>query len=240
MQITVTVDANAYAVRLEATEYTGTVHWARRYQGVDEPVGDGPVVYDYEPAFGVPYEYIATDDVEAQVSAPVQVDSDNPVLSVEGQLYAVPVVVLSYRPSSYVNASTVWPILGRNDPLVTVHPTLYPSGKMRLHAARYSNMVDLLALLPSGRPLTLRSTCPERVPSMTFAYERAEVGYTGDRAVDVPAYVDLDYQQVEKSPGIAPPPYDRTWQTILDGHTTWQEVLDTNASWLRVLEGNPA
>lgn len=239
MDITATVDASSFAVRLAATGSTGTVSWVRRYQGTDTAIGTGTSQLDLPP-LNVPVEYAATDDLETDVVGPVTVTADGPILSTEGGLLAVPVTVLSYRPVDYINPSRVWPILGRGDPVVTVHPTLYPSGVLRLYAERYDDMAAMLALLPTGRPLLLRSTCEERVPTFTFNYQRATAGYMNDRAVDVPAYIDYEFQQVEVSPGIAGPPPTRTWQTVLDGHATWQTVLDGHATWLEVLEGVPA
>ena len=236
MDITATVDQSSYTVRLAATNSTGTVSWVRRYQGKDTPIGSGVSLVD-RPPLNVPVEYAATDDLETDVTPAVTVTADSPVLSVEGGLLSVPVTVLSYRPVDYVNPSRVWPILGRGDPVVTVHPTLYPSGTVRLYAERYEDMTNLLGLLPSGRPLQLRSTCEERVPSFTFNYARATCGYMNDRSVDVPAYVDFEFQQVEVSPGIAGPPPDRTYQTLVDDHADWAEVLATYDNWLHVLEG---
>ena len=239
MDVTATVDATAYAVRLAATNSTGTVTWVRRYAGQDTPVGTGEQQFDYPP-LNVPVEYAATDQLETDVTTAVTVAATDPILSVEGRLLAVPVTVLSYRPVDYVNPSRVWPVLGRQDPLVTVHPTLYPSGTMRLHAGTYTRMLDVLAMLPTGQPLLLRSTCEERVPTFTFNYQRATNGYLRDSAVDVPAYIDFEFQQVQASPGIAPPPPDRTYQTWVDDHLTYDDVRTMYAVYLGALEGTPA
>ena len=236
MDITATVDESSYAVRLAATSTSGTVQWWRRYAGQDHPVGTGISQFDYPP-LNVPVEYVATDDVETKVAPPVTVTADGPVLSVEGRLLAAPVTVLSYRPTDYNNPSRVWPVLGRGDPIVTVHPTLYPSGVLRLYAADYTAMINLLAMLPTGRPLLLRSTCEERVPSFTFNYQRATSGYMNDQSVDVPAYFDFEFQQVQASPGIAPPPPDRTYQTVADTYTDYTAVQAGYGNYLQLLEG---
>lgn len=238
MDITAAVDQASWSVVLTATGSTGTVRWSRRYAGRDTAIGTGPLLRD-QPPVNVPIEYSATDDAEAAVAPPVTVAADGPVLSVEGGLYAVQVVVVSYRPTRHINPSRVWPVLGRSDPLVTVHPTLYPSGNLRLYAASRQDMGAIVAMLPTGRPLLLRSTSRDRVPDMVFNYQEANVAYSRDGAADVPAYIDFDYQQVRQSPGIGAPP-NRTYADVAAEHADYAAVAQHHGTYLGLLEGAPA
>jgi hypothetical protein len=238
MEITATVEPSLWAVRLHATGATGAVEWTRRSPGgVDTIVGTWDLVWDYGPELNRPYTYIATDDTSAEVSQTVTVTADRPVLASTTSPIAYPVTVVEYRPLRGEGVTRWHPVLGRSDPFVTIHPALYPSGLLRLLAPDHTTRIQLWQLLEGGEPLLLRTTCADRVDSMTFVATSWEDPFLGAAARSGPATIDIDFQRITEVPGIAPPIPDRTWQTILDGHTTWQDVLGSYKDWRAVLDG---
>lgn len=240
MDITVTVEPATFAVRLEATGATGQVDWFARRLGVDRYVGytagDG-VIYDRQPDLNVTYEYVAGDDLETLVSAPVSVTATRPVLSSTTSAIATEVTVVTVRPYRGEGRSVWHPVLGRNDPLVTVHRALYPSGQLTLDAPTPSVREELLAMLDRGEPLLLRSTCAERVDTMQFIMTAWEDPFRTDGRKGGPAYLVIDYQQVTRATGIVPPDPNRTYQTVLDMHPTYQDILATWADYRALLDG---
>lgn len=237
MQITVTVNPDIWAVRLEASAAVGQVDWVRRTGGRDEPVGSGTLVWDYTGELNRSYTYIATDDVDTEVSAPTTVTSDRPVLSSTTSPMAVQVDVVDQRPL-FGQGRSVWhPVLGRNDPFVTVHPALYPSGLLRLSAPTPTVRGNLIDLLTRGEPLSLRTTCPDRVSSMVFLMLSWSDPFTRTGRKGGPAYLEIDFQQVTEAPGILPPAPDRTYATILAEHTSYADVAASYATYRDLLDG---
>ncbi len=238
MQATAVVDPTLWAVRLEATGATGTVHWTRRTSGgTDTAVGDGSLVWDYGADLNRPYTYIAADDNGTAVTQQITIAASIPVLSSTTSPIAYPVTVVEYRPLRGQGMTRWHPVLGRSDPFVTIHPALYPSGRLRVLAPTHVVRIQLLQLLAGGEPLLLRTTCPERVDTMTFVVTSWEDPFLSQGARSGPATIDIEFQRITDVPGIAPPVPDRTWQTVLDDHTTWQDVLDTYPTWRAVLDG---
>lgn len=237
MNITATPDQSIWAVRLEAAAATGTVTWTRRVGGTDTAVGTGPLVWDYRPPLNTPCTYIAVDEAGAEVAGPVTVPSDLPVLSSTVAPIAYQVRVVDYRPLRAEAGSRWHPVLGRSDPFVTMRPGLHPSGMLRLWAASAAERTWLVDLLQSGDVLHLRSTCADRVDTMTFTWLRWEDPFAGEGRKAPPAYLEVEFQQVTDSLGGPVPIPDRTWQTILDDHATWSDVLAAYPTWRSVLEG---
>lgn len=237
MIIAATVDAALYAVKLTATGYTGTVEWFRRTASANTPIGTGPVLWDYTAELNRAHEYVATDDTDTEVAGPVTIAADSPVLSSTTSQIAKRVTVVDYRPVEMLGRSVWHPVLGRRDPFVTIHPTLYPSGTLRLWATTNNDRVAVKEMLDGGEPLLLRSTCPDRVDTFTFIVLRASDPFAGEGRKGGPAYLEIEFQMVSEVQGIAPPAPDRTWQTVVDDHATWQEVLDTYPTWRAVLDG---
>ena len=237
MIITATVDAALYAVKLTATGATGTVEWFRRYAGANTPIGTGTTLWDYTADLNRPYEYVATDDVSSEVAGPVTIAADGPVLASTTSPLAKRVTVVDYRPLTMEGRSVWHPVLGRRDPFVTIHPTLYPSGTLRLWAATNTDRVAITELMDGGEPLLLRSTCPDRVDTMTFIVLRGSDPFAGEGRKHGPAYLELEFQMVSEVAGVAPPAPDRTYQTVVDDHPTYTDVLDGYATYRGLLDG---
>ena len=237
MQLTATVDQDLWAVKLVATGATGTVEWFRRSGGVNTPIGSGTVLWDYTADLNRTFEYVAADDVDSDTVGPVRIDADAPVLSSSMSAIARAVQVVDYRPLSGQGRTRWHPVLGRPDPIVTVHRALYPSGLLRLSVPTPAERQALIDLLRLGEPLLLRSTCPERVDTMTFVMQNWQDPFAGRGRKHGPAYLDIDFQQVSAFTSIAPPDPDRTYQTILDQHATYAEVLQVYTDYRHVLDG---
>ena len=237
MQVAVAVDPALYAVRLSASGATGSVAWTRRSEGRDTPVGTGALVWDYAPPLNRVLEYIAVDDADAVVSDPVEVAADGPVLSSTRSPMALPVTVVDSRPYEGQGRSVWHPVLGRSDPFVTIHAATYPAGLLRLHAPTHTVRANILELLQGGEPLLLRSTCPERVDTMTFLMTAWRDPFASDRAKGGPAYIEVDFQRVTELTRIPPPDPDRTYATVAADHADYAELLTVYASYRDLLDG---
>lgn len=241
MQITATAyDSGLWAVRLETTGAVGRVDWYRRRAGAETHIGavDGDgVLWDYKPELGLTYEYVAVDDVDSVTSPPVSITSSHPILSSTTSAIARRVTVVEYRPYRGDGRSVWHPVLGRNDPLVTIHPALYPQGTLRLWAADNDERLALIDMLRLGEPLHLRTTCSERLDSMHLLMLSWSDPFPNDRRRSGPCYIDIEFQAMSDTPGIVPPDPGRTYQTVLDAHDTYQDVLITWPTYRALLDG---
>ncbi len=231
MELTATVDTSLRAVRLAASGATGTVTWYRRYAGADTLIGTGAVLWDYSVPLNLPHEYRATDDTGAAAVGPVTVASDRPVLGSTTSAFAFPVTVRETHPLRAEGQSVWHPVLGRSDPYVTIHPALYPSGTLVVHAPTAQDRQRVWELLERGEPLLLRSTCPERVPTMNILMLSWE--WESWRS----PWLSIEFQQVTESPGLLAPPPDRTYQSLLDEALTYEDLLAAYPTYRDLLDG---
>jgi hypothetical protein len=234
VQITATVVESVAAVKLTAAGATGEVHWFRRYGGVDTPIGTGAVLWDYGVPLNLPHEYRATDDETVATAGPVTVTSDRPVLASTISNIAARVTVRTAHPLRGEGQSVWHPVLGRSDPYVTIHPALYPAGSLILHTPTAAERQRVRDLLERGEQLLLRSTCPDRIPTMNILMTSWEW-----ESWDSP-WLLVEFQQVTDEPGLLPPPPDRTYQTVLDESATYAAVLDAHATYRDLLDGRAA
>ena len=240
MNITAAVVPSLWAVRLEATGATGQVDWYRRRLGRDTKVGstqgDG-VLFDYMPELNVTYDYTAVDDTGSDSVPGVIVPADGPVLSSTTSAIAHRVTVVRIRPFRVFGRSVAHDILGRTDPVVTIHPSTYPEFDLQLLLRGAQDRDTLLPLLELGEPLVIRSNCPDRVPTRVFIMREAQDPYINDDRRDYPAYLDISAIAVTESPGLVGPDPDRTYQSVIDQHTTYQGVLDSYPTYRALLDG---
>jgi hypothetical protein len=187
-----------------------------------------------------PVTYYATDDLTLKTAPPLTVPSGGlPVLSSTMNSTAYAVTVVSYRPYQGQGASVWHPVIGRSDPLVSIFPALYPAGELVLRVPDNDTRTNLILMLTPGDPLLLRSTCHDRLDTLTFLMTSWEDPYVSPDAQGGPAYLRIRYQRVtDVAPAWQPPP-DRTYQTVLTQHATYQAVLDTYPSYQALLDGVP-
>lgn len=238
MIVTAEVLAN-WSVRLTAAEYTGTVSWYRS-EGADVHVGDGPVIEDRTAPLNQPLTYYATDDLTTVLLAnPVTIHAPNPVLSSTMSNAAKAVTVVSSRPYQGQGRSVWHPVIGRSDPFVSVFPALYPSGVLVLRCPTNDDRVALVRdLLQPGHPLLLRSTCRDRVDTMTFLMISWSDPFPVDTMREGPTHLEISYQRVtEVAPAYTPPA--RTYQQVMDERVTYQAVVDYHRSYQALLDGTP-
>jgi len=240
--LTATVDTSFYGVRLEATGTVGTVRFYRSRAGEDTYLGSAtgePAVWvDYEPELNVSWDYVAIDDADTDVVAGITVPSDVPVLSSTTSSLALEVVVVAFRPYTSEARSVAHAVLGRVDPLVTIHPMLYPSGLLQFYAADNTARQQLLDMLYTGEPLHLRTTCAERLDTIYFLAVTWSDPFTNDQRREGQAYVEVEFQAIGKPTGIIPPDASRTYQTaMVDVFATYQDVLVTWGTYRQLLDG---
>jgi len=241
LTITTTPVPSMWAVRLNATGNTGTVSWYRDTATTsDLYLGDGPTVLDRTVPLDEPVTYYATDDLTLATAPLFTLPSGGlPVLSSTMNSTAYAVTVVSYRPYQGQGASVWHPVIGRSDPLVSIFPALYPSGELVLRVPDNDTRTNLILMLQPGDPLLLRSTCHDRLDTMTILMTSWEDPYVSDQAQGGPAYLRIRYQRVtDVAPAWQPPP-DRTYQTVLTQHATYQAVLDAYPSYQALLDGVP-
>ena len=201
--ITIT-DTGSYRWRLEAVNPVGTVTWDRDVTGTQTHLGTGNAVTD-TPPFNLPVTYYATDDNGTTVAAPVTYTSTVPVLSSQTTDDAYPITVVSQDELVFEARSRTHEVIGRSDPLVTILPALYPSGDLVLWLATLAHRRDLLSMLATGSPLTLRSTHPERVQDMVLLPLEWTDRLVNDEAPGGPRTLTIRYQAVTDLPGFGPP-----------------------------------
>lgn len=240
--LTATVNTTYYGVRLEATGGVGTVRFYRSRAGEDAYIGsdtgDPAVVVDYEPELNVVWDYVAIDGADTAVVTGITVPSDMPILASTTSALAKPVTVVDFRPYNAQARSVYHPVLGRSDPLVTVHPMTFPSGLIRFYAPDNNERVALTDMLYTGEPLHLRSTCFDRLDSFYFLALSWSDPFVNDTQREGQSYIEVEFQAVGKVPGIVPPDADRTYQTgMVDVFGTYQDVLVTWATYRQLLDG---
>lgn len=201
--ITIT-DTGSYRWRLEAVNPAGTVTWGRDVTGTQTTLGTGAAVTD-APPFNLPVTYYATDDNGTTVAAPVTYPSTVPVLSSLTTDDAYPVTVVSQTELQFEARSRTHEVIGRSDPLVTILPAVYPSGDLVLWLGSLAHRRDLLAMLATGSPLTLRSTLPERVQDMVLLPSDWSDRLANEDIPAGPRVLTIRYQAVTDLPGFGPP-----------------------------------
>ena len=231
-----------YGVRLEATSTVGTVKFYRSRAGVDTYLGSAagePAVWvDYEPELNVEWDYIAVDDADTDVVVGIEVPSTAPVLASTTSPLARQVAVISFRPYTSEARSVAHAVLGRVDPLITIHPMLYPSGLLRLYAHDNTARQQLLDLLYTGEPLHLRTVCDTRLDSLYFLAVYWSDPFTSDTQRQGPAYIDIEFQATGRPTGIIPPDTTRTYQTaMVDVFANYADVLITWGTYRQLLDG---
>lgn len=240
MDVSVQVLGSVWGARLTATGYTGVVSWYRAAGGTDVHLGDGADVVDRAPPLNEPVTYFATDDAALVVADPVTIGADLPVLSSTMFSTARGVRVISYRPYQGEGQSVWHPVPGRSDPMVSIFPATYPQGELVLRAADNAERTALIQLLQPGDPLLIRTTCHDRLDTMTFLMLRWTDPYAGDDAQSGPVDLTITYQRVtEVAPAWTPPP-TWTYAAVLDTYPTYQAVLDAFSSYQALADGLPA
>ena len=241
LALTATVDQSIWAVRLEAIGGTGTVEFYRSRLGQDvylgSSTGDPALWVDYGPDLNVAHDYYASDDTDTDVVTGITVASDVPVLSSTTSPIAAAVVVVAYRPYTAEARSTVHRVLGREDPLVVIHPFAYPTGTITFYAAANSDRVKLYDMIRLGETMHLRSSCPDRLDTFYFQPLQYTDPFMSDDRRSGPSYVEIEFQATGVPTGIVPPDASRTYQTWVDVHPTYQDVLTTWADYRAALDG---
>jgi hypothetical protein len=242
LTITTTPVPSMWAVRLTATGNTGTVSWYRDTATTsDIYLGDGLSLLDRTVPLDEPVTYYATDDLTLKTAAPLTMASGGlPVLSSTMNSTAYAVTVVSYRPYQGQGVSVWHPVIGRSDPLVSIFPALYPAGDLVIRCQHNTERTNLILMLQPGDPLLLRSTCHDRLDTLTFLMTSWEDPYVSSDAQGGPSYLRIHYQRVtDVAPAWQPPP-DRTYQSVLTAHATYQAVLDAYPTYQALLDGAPA
>ena len=240
LTVTVTPVPAMWGYRLTATGYSGVVSWYRAAGATDLHLGDGPTVLDRGVRLNEPVTYFATDDVDLVVAAsPVEMAADLPVLAQTMNSAAKPVHVDSYRPYSGEGRSVWHPVIGRSDPFVSIFPATYPQGELVLRAADNAERTELIRMMQPGDPLLIRSTCPDRLDTMTFLMLGWNDPYARDEAQGGPSLIRIRYQRVTEVLAAWTPSPDWTYQAVLDTHPTYQAVLDAFPTYQALLDGVP-
>lgn len=239
MIVTAVVEPSSYGVRLTATSSTGQVDWYRA-AGRDVFLGSGAVLDDRTADLNTPLTYYAVDDVSTVTTSPVTITAAGPVLSAPTLGVARLVTVVSFRPYTGEGRSVWHPVIGRSDPFVSMFPALYPSGELVLRCPTNSGRQDIIqTFLQPGAPLLLRSTCVDRLDTMTFLMTSWSDPFAVDTMREGATHLSISYQRVtEVKPADMPPA--RTYQQVLVGSGTYRVVVDGFTDYTGLLNGSPA
>ena len=235
MIVTATVVQN-WAVRLEATENVGTVHWYRDYASQVEYLGDGPALIDHTPPLNETINYYAQDDSDTAYANGIVVESDYPILTSTMHGDAVEVTVLDQPPLEWTGRSVAHPILNDPEPRVSVAPASFPRGTLVLYMRSRQERQVLMRMLVMGDPLSLRSTCLEAVDTVVFLPEAWRDPLASESNKAGPRHLEIDFQAVQQAPESYPPPVLRDYGDILaEGAYQWH--FDTWADYREMRAG---
>lgn len=238
LAVTVTPVPSLAGYRLTASGAVGTIDWWRDEGGAaDVFLGNGASVLDRSVPLNIPVTYYATDDSTLAVAPPVTMAADYPILASTTRSAAMRVTVISFRPYSGEGRSVWHPILGRNDPYVTIHPALYPAGDLVLRCETNTDRTNVIALLSHGDPLLLRTTCPPRLDTMTFLMIRWSDPFPDDTRREGPTHLRVQYQRVTDVPPAWEPSPDWTYGALQSSGRTYQQTLDDFDTYQNLADG---
>lgn len=205
----------------------------------------GPAVTteDEQAPFGVPITYTVTGSV-----TPGVVSETIDGLDVTGSVLsstvrpgaALPVRVNEDRPQEW-EARSVWhDVIDRRDPLVTVSPMRYRSGEWLFAVVGASERATLLALLTTGEPMLLRSSCPERVDDVIALPLSMSMDPVMAGAPEGTRILRITYQAVTRP--LAPYAGTEGWTygQLDAGTASYAIVLDDFATYTALYAGPPA
>lgn len=193
---------------------------------------------DGDAAFGVDTTYVVTDGVSTASSAVVRVDSTHAVLAdATTPTHAVDVIVLDQLPNTWEARSVWWDVLGSRAPFASVAPLRFRSGDLVLYCPDRDAREDVVGLLSTGVPFTLRTPCGHAVDDVIglpsgIVEELVNVDDKGG-----PRRLTIGYQAVarELGPFLGDP--TRTYASLLGEDATYALLLTDHARYADVLSG---
>jgi len=149
------------------------------------------------------------------------------------------VTVILYRPYEFDGMSVWHPVLNRSDPFVTIHPALYPRCELHLHAPTNSDRKAIQALLMRGDPLLLRSTCDDRLDSITFLPTSWADPLMADAARSGPTRYEIRAQLVQEAPGLVTAVPDRIYADLPPEAATYADLKAMWPTYTALRDGAP-
>lgn len=220
--------------------YRGDVWPDGRTQNTDLGTGN-PVTDLMVPLDGATVTYTAVTTVgeeDIQVTPPEAV---KPVLGLPNRpdIPAAQVTVQTAREFEVQGRSYVYEVLDRNVPLVEPEPPIDRQGEMVLRmehpvGATYPGKVlrDVRAMLRTGEPFHLRSTCHERVDSVSaVAVSFTETAFGDNNEHGPSRLITIQWRAVEPLWGDNLVIAARIWATVPIEFATWADVPAQVATW---------
>lgn len=201
-------------------------------------VGASLTTVDGEVRLNVPTQYSATDAASGSATtSPVTVASTTDVLSDSlDPTRALPVVVQSQDGFEREARTTVWDVLGRDDPAVSTGPMRYPAGDLVLRVAP-DDRAALVDLIASGQPLLLRSVSPDAVDDMHIAVRRLRTDLALPEAPAGTRVLTLEVQAITRDLGAYVPSTTRTYTLLTAEASSYTDVLVRFATYDDVRTG---
>lgn len=194
---------------------------------------------DGDAAFGVDTTYVVTDAGGAQAtSGVVRVDSPRAILAdATTPSNAVAVTVLDQLPNAWEARSVWWDVLGSRAPFASVAPLRFRNGDLVLYCRDRDERQDVIGLLATGVPFTLRTPCGHAVDDVIGLPGGIVEELVIDEDKAGPRRLRITYQAIarELGPFLGDP--TRTYASLLGEDATYALLLADHARYSDVLSG---
>ena len=244
-----------YGLSLVAFGFTGTRYTWRRQSyiaGTVTPMvtiasSTGAVNTIYDAAFPLAGISSWTVSTELGESADVTIDpadlwpGDLPEAGWLGDLasptvHGVPVTVEYQRAILWQPASVIYEVLGKSVPLIITAPSRDTTFELAVILGNTPGLGtptqvtrDLRYLLYSGRMLTLRSMCPDRVEDITFAVIDATEDPWGQAGPD--RRVVIRARLADPTPPVGGASAASNWAAVATLYPSWADLVAVNPTW---------
>jgi hypothetical protein len=231
------------------TTLPGAIQWWRvtnwpdgRVLSVSAGAGNPLLDTQYPLSPGGATTYYAQSDSGASESSAVFTAPviDHPILGVPSDptQQAQPVVVLTQREWTVTGRTAIYEVLGRTVPWVEPIPPIERRGQLVLRMEHPGGGFPGTALdrvrdmLKTGKPLQLRTVCPERVETISFVMTSVTEVHVGQPNAHGPdRLVDISWQAVEPLYGEDIAVAKRLWFQVPIEFGTWADVEASGLSW---------
>lgn len=255
MAITATWNSVYHGFHL-STDLAGTIAWWRNTNWADGrslsvSVGTGNPIDDtmVPLAAGASSIYYAQSNSGGTNSlAALPPEHAAPVLSMPSDptFQAHEVTVQTQREWTVTGRTAIYEVLGRSVPWVEPIPPIERRGQLVLRMEHpgggFPGMVldGVRDMLKTGKPLLLRTVCPERVESISFVATSVTEVHLGQPNAHGPGrLVDISWQAVEPLYGEDIEVVKRLWFMVPVEFPSWAAVEASGLTWDQLVYGMP-
>lgn len=248
MTATATWQASYHGYRLSTT-MGGTIDWWRTttwFDGRSLSVAagqgnpfDDPMV-PIAPDGSTTYYAQSSLGTQESVGGLTPPPSTYPILNIPSDplVAAVQVTVQTQREWSVSGRTAFYDVIGRNIPYVEPLPAIDRTGQIVLRQEHPGGgfpgqaLTAVRDMLKTGKPMLLRTVCPERVETLAFvATEWTEVHFGDPNAHGPSRMVDITWRAVEPLFGDDVQVAANLWFQVPGKYGTWAQLEATGLTW---------